>query len=62
MISNVEARPGDRGSFGRTSGGYVVVVAQDEDRGITKVRLPSGAKKSVPNGCRAQVGTLRGDP
>lgn len=55
VISNVEARPGDRGSFGRTSGGYVVVVSQDEDKGITKVRLPSGAKKNVPSSCRAQV-------
>ncbi|TFJ80820.1 hypothetical protein NSK_007820 [Nannochloropsis salina CCMP1776] len=33
------------GTFARTSGGYAVIVAQDEDRGTTKIRLPSGAKK-----------------
>lgn len=28
VVSNVEARPGDRGIFGRTSGAYAVIVAQ----------------------------------
>ncbi len=35
VVSNVEARPGDRGIFGRTSGAYAVIVAQVR-------RLPSG--------------------
>lgn len=28
---------------------------QDEDRGTTKIRLPSGAKKTIPSNARAQV-------
>lgn len=28
VVSNVEARPGDRGTFSRTSGAYAVIVAQ----------------------------------
>lgn len=55
VICNVETRPGDRGSIGRASGAYGVIIAQDEDRGTTKVRLPSGAKKTLPNSARGQV-------
>jgi len=29
-----------------------VIVAQDEDRGTTKIRLPSGAKKTVSSSAR----------
>ena len=104
VVSNVEARPGDRGTFSRTSGAYAVIVAQvcvgiayvfvrgggdvdglwglvrgaldlghhplifttlrpryhersqqDEDRGTCKIRLPSGAKKTVSSQSRATV-------
>jgi large subunit ribosomal protein L8e len=55
VVCNIEARPGDRGAFARTSGTSAVVVTHDEDRGITKIRLPSGAKKTVSNRARAQV-------
>jgi len=44
--------PPSPGTFARTSGGYAVIVAQDEDRGTTKIRLPSGAKKTVSSSSR----------
>lgn len=28
VISNIETKPGDRGTLARTSGGYAVVIAQ----------------------------------
>ncbi len=37
ICCNVESTPGDRGSFARCSGDYVVVVSHDEDKGTTKV-------------------------
>ena len=38
-------KAGDRGSLARASGDYVIVVAHNPDAGITRVKLPSGAKK-----------------
>lgn len=49
IVCNVEARIGDRGSFARASGDYAVIVSHDEDKGKTKLRLPSGSKKTVPS-------------
>ncbi len=37
ICCNVESTPGDRGSFARCSGDYVVIVSHDEDKGTTKV-------------------------
>ena len=51
---------GDRGAFARCSGDYAVVVTHDEEKGTTKLRLPSGGKKSVKSICRAMVGIVAG--
>ena len=60
VICNIEARPGDRGVLVRCSGDYGVIVTHDEDKGTTKVRLPSGGKKTVKSHCRAMVGIIAG--
>lgn len=60
IVCNVEARIGDRGSFARASGDYAVIVTHDEDKGRTKLRLPSGSKKTVPSACRAMIGVVAG--
>ncbi|KAF0744397.1 hypothetical protein Ae201684_000878 [Aphanomyces euteiches] len=49
IVCNVEARIGDKGKFARCSGDYAVIVTHDEDKGKTKIRLPSGSKKTVPS-------------
>lgn len=60
IVCNIEARVGDRGAFARASGGFAIVVTHDEDKGTTRIRLPSGGKKTVPSGCRAQIGIVAG--
>lgn len=60
VVCNIEARPGDRGCFARCSGDYAVVVTHDEDKGVSKLRLPSGGKKSVKSSCRAMIGIVAG--
>lgn len=60
IVCNVEAKAGDRGTLARCSGDYCIVVAHNPDSGITRIKLPSGAKKVVPSTCRATVGQVAG--
>jgi large subunit ribosomal protein L8e len=60
IICNVEEKAGDRGAIARASGDYAIVVAHNPDAGITRVKLPSGAKKVIPSTCRATVGQVAG--
>jgi len=60
IVCNIEARAGDRGKFARCSGDYAVVVSHDEEKGISRIRLPSGGKKTVPSLTRAQIGIVAG--
>ncbi|GBG84164.1 hypothetical protein CBR_g38138 [Chara braunii] len=60
IVCNVEQRVGDRGSFARASGDYAIVVSHNPDAGTCRIKLPSGAKKVVPAGCRAMVGQVAG--
>lgn len=45
MYACLAQKAGDRGSLARASGDYVIVVAHNTDTGVTRVKLPSGAKK-----------------
>lgn len=47
IICNVESAAGDRGKLARCSGDYAVIISHDEDKGKSKIRLPSGSKKTV---------------
>merc|ERR1712160_13685 len=60
IVCNVEAKSGDRGAFARGSGCFAVVITHDEEKGTTRLRLPSGGKKTVPSGVRAQIGVVAG--
>ncbi|KAK4057031.1 60S ribosomal protein L2 [Microbotryomycetes sp. JL221] len=60
IICNVEEKPGDRGSLARTSGNYATVIGHDGETGRTRIRLPSGAKKSVAANARATIGIVAG--
>ena len=60
IVCNVEARVGDRGAFARGSGTFAVVVSHDDDKGTTRLRLPSGGKKTVSSLVRAQIGVVAG--
>ncbi|KAJ2607845.1 60S ribosomal protein L2 [Coemansia sp. RSA 1365] len=60
IISNIEEKPGDRGAIARASGNYATVIGQNADDGITRIRLPSGSKKTLQSACRATVGVVAG--
>lgn len=60
IVFNVEERPGDRGSLARASGDYCTVVAHNPEAGTTRLRLPSGGRKTVLSTCRAMVGIAAG--
>lgn len=60
IISNLEAKTGDRGVYARSSGNYATIISHNPDDGTSKIRLPSGAKKTVPSDCRAMVGIVAG--
>lgn len=60
IICNVEQKAGDRGCFARASGDYAVIVAHNPEVGISRLKLPSGAKKVIPSECRAMVGQIGG--
>lgn len=53
-------KAGDRGALARASGDYAIVVAHNPDAGITRVKLPSGAKKVLNSACRAMIGQVAG--
>ena len=60
VICNIEAKVGDCGKMARASGGYALIIAQDADRNVTRIRLPSGSKKTISGDCRAMVGLIAG--
>ncbi len=60
VISSIESKVGDCGKIAKASGDYGVIIAQDNDKGTTRVRLPSGSKRTFSNNCRATVGLVAG--
>lgn len=60
IVSNVEEKPGDRGSLGRASGNYVIIISHSPDENLTRVKLPSGAKKVLSSNARGVIGVVAG--
>ena len=60
IVCNIEEKSGDRGKLARTSGGYATVVSHNHDTKVTRIKLPSGIKKSVPSFNRAVIGIVAG--
>ncbi len=60
IICNIEEKIGDRGAMARVSGNYATVIGQNPDEGVTRIKLPSGAKKVLKNECRAVIGIIAG--
>jgi len=60
LVCNLEQKVNDRGALARASGGFAIIVAHNPDAGITRLKLPSGAKKIVPSACRGMVGQVAG--
>jgi len=51
---------GDRGTFAKASGTYVTVIGHSEDGAKTRIRLPSGSRKTIGGKCRCSVGVIAG--
>ena len=60
IICNVEEKTGDRGSLARASGNYATIIGHNPDDCKTRIKLPSGAKKTIRSTCRAMVGVVAG--
>jgi len=59
-VMNVEAKAGDKGQFSRASGTYATIIGHSEDGARTRVRLPSGARKTIDGSARAMIGIVAG--
>jgi large subunit ribosomal protein L8e len=60
IICNVEGREGDRGKMAKASGSYATVVGHNTDTGKSRIKLPSGMKKTIASTSRAMVGIVAG--
>jgi large subunit ribosomal protein L8e len=60
IVCNMERYPADRGKIAKCSGEYVTIIGHNEDARTTKVRMPSGSKKTLSSDCRAMVGIIAG--
>ena len=60
IICNVEEKLGDRGTLARTSGNYATIIGHSPDENKTRIRLPSGSKKTVSGSARATIGIVAG--
>jgi len=60
IICNVESKVANRGDLARASGNYATIISQDPDTNKTRIRLPSGAKKTISGDCRAMIGIVAG--
>merc|ERR1711869_82977 len=60
IVSMVEEKARDRGRFARASGTSCMIVGHSDDGKKSRIRLPSGSRKSIPSTCRAVVGIVAG--
>merc|ERR1711957_980421 len=60
VISMVEDKALDRGRIARASGTSCMVVGHSDDGKKTRIRLPSGSRKTVPSAARAIIGLVAG--
>lgn len=60
LICSLEAKTGDRGRIAKCSGDYAQVIAHNPETKRTRVKMPSGSKKTMPSSNRALVGVVAG--
>ena len=60
LICNIEHCRGDKGKLAKTSGSYATIIAQSEDGLKTRVKLPSGIRKTIDSKSRAMIGIVGG--
>jgi len=60
VICNLEGKVGDRGQFARCSGSYATIIGHSDNGDKTRIRLPSGSRKTILSNARAMVGIVAG--
>ena len=60
VVSSLENRAGDRGLMAKASGTSCIIVGHSDDGKRTRIRLPSGARRSVASSSRAALGIVAG--
>jgi len=60
VISSVEQKAGDRGRMAKASGASCIIVGHSDDGKRTRIRLPSGSRRSLPSTSRAMLGVVAG--
>ncbi|EIJ88233.1 large subunit ribosomal protein L8e [Nematocida parisii] len=58
VICSVERVVRDGGSIAKTSGSYATVVGYNPDKNESRIKLPSGIKKTLSGDCRAMIGII----
>jgi len=56
----LEERQGTRGDIARATGTYTTIVGHSEDGSKTRVKLPSGSRKTLDGHVRAMIGIVAG--
>ena len=59
-VCNLEFHQGDKGQFARASGTFATVIAQSEDGKKTRIKLPSGIRKTIDSNSRGMIGIVAG--
>jgi large subunit ribosomal protein L8e len=59
LVCNLEERAGDKGCLVRTTGCYAIIVGHGEN-GQTRIKLPSGTRKTLGSNVRAMIGIIAG--
>jgi len=57
-VCNVESHPGDQGKLARCSGTSATIIGHSDDFSKTRVKLPSGARKTLSGESRAMIGMI----
>jgi large subunit ribosomal protein L8e len=60
VVSMVEEKLGDRGTLARAGGTSCIIIGHSDDGKKSRIRLPSGAKKTVLARSRCIVGIIAG--
>lgn len=58
VLSMVEEKSSDRGRLARAGGTSCMVVGHSDDGSKTRIRLPSGSRKTIPATCRGIIGIV----
>ena len=59
-VCNIEHYNGDRGVFAKVGGTYAIIVSHSDEDNKTKIKLPSGIKKTISSDSRAMLGIVAG--